>query len=47
MFTKIIEAYKAHRVKQKAIRELERMTDKDLADIGIHRAQIKEVIYTG
>ncbi len=37
-------AYKKWRVRAVAIRELERLGDRQLADIGIARAQIREVV---
>lgn len=41
----IVMAYCDYREKSKSVRELQAMTDKELADIGISRSMIRSVVY--
>jgi uncharacterized protein YjiS (DUF1127 family) len=43
MFASIISRYRAWRQYETARRELSQLTDRELADIGIHRSEIERV----
>ena len=44
LFTKGIATLRAARVRRRSILELERLSDRNLADIGIHRSEIVSVV---
>ncbi len=43
MFGDVFSKFERYRKYQKTVKELTNMTDRDLFDIGIHRADIKNV----
>lgn len=44
LFTKGLATLRAARVRRRSILELERLSDRNLADIGIHRSEIVSVV---
>ncbi|HEX5091124.1 MAG TPA: DUF1127 domain-containing protein [Burkholderiales bacterium] len=42
-----LEAYAAARARARAVEHLERLSDRALHDIGLHRSQIRSVVYEG